>query len=239
MKLTPILEVVYTPEQIRALPQRDLAAHTAVVIDILRATSTVVTGLANGAEAFFPVVEVDDARKFREQNPGVLIAGERKGDAPEGFDFGNNPLEFTEERVKGKKICHTTTNGTQALIACRNCRTVVTAAFLNMTAVVDFLRPLAGPVLLVCAGTHEDFALEDGLAAGMIASELNVEHPVRDIYRSMTGSLAQALRHTRNGLALLAAGREAEVKCCAQIDQFKVLPFLQADGWVTLRPQAL
>src|SRR5262249_9659060 len=144
------LEIAYTPEQIRELLQRDLSGHTAVVIDVLRATSTEITALANGAEAIFPAATVEEARALKEKTPSLLLAGERHGLPPEGFDLGNSPREFTAEKVKGRKIVHTTTNGTLAWLACRNAAETLGAAFLNLNAVTERLRRKGGPVLLVC-----------------------------------------------------------------------------------------
>src|SRR5882762_2319388 len=130
-------EVLFTPAEFRALRQRDLTNTVCVVVDVLRATSSIVTALANGAAACIPVEEISEALAMRRQRPGALLAGERDGlrigAALTGgveFDLGNSPREFTREKVAGKTIISTTTNGTRALRACRGAEWVIVASLL-------------------------------------------------------------------------------------------------------------
>jgi len=116
---------LFTPAEFEALSKRDLSKSTCVVFDVLRATSSMVTALANGAEAIIPVSEISEALEIKRKDPQVLLAGERDGLRIEAnltgsisFDLGNSPREFTKEKVTGKKIVITTTNGTRALRAC-------------------------------------------------------------------------------------------------------------------------
>ena len=115
-------EVLFTPAEFATLPGRDLSETVCVVFDVLRATSSMVTALANGAKAILPVTEIDDALEVWRENLDVLLAGERDGVRIEAgntrFDLGNSPREFTRDKVAGKKIAMTTTNGTRALRAC-------------------------------------------------------------------------------------------------------------------------
>ena len=174
------IEVILTPAELPALPQRDLHDAVCVVFDVLRATSTFVTALHHGAKAIVPVSEIVEALAIRRKHPDVLLGGERDGvkirAAQTGgidFDFGNSPREHTPEKVRGKTIVSTTTNGTRALRACANAKTVLAASFLNLTATAEFIRQLhPAQVSLVCAGTCEDAALEDVLAAGALCESL-------------------------------------------------------------------
>ena len=132
------IEVMFTPADFRALRQRDLADATCVVLDVLRATSVMVTALANGAAAFIPVEEISTAIALKRERPEALLAGEREGlrigSALSGgteFDLGNSPREFTPTKVKGRTIISTTTNGTRALRACLGAGVVVIGSFLN------------------------------------------------------------------------------------------------------------
>ncbi|MCS7091130.1 MAG: 2-phosphosulfolactate phosphatase [Verrucomicrobiota bacterium] len=158
-------------------PQRMPAAGTVcVVFDVLRATSTIVTALAHGARAILPVESLSEAVAHQQQHPEWLLAGERGGWPPGPdqtggvrFHFGNSPREFTPERVGGRNLILTTTNGSRALRACDKASVVLAASFLNLKATVDALRQLAcSHVVLVCAGTGPDPALEDILAAGAL-----------------------------------------------------------------------
>ncbi|MGH7980161.1 MAG: 2-phosphosulfolactate phosphatase [Limisphaerales bacterium] len=171
------IEVILAPAELSRLSQRDLSATACVVFDILRATSAFVTALHNGASAIIPVSEISEALAMKAKRPRLLMAGERNGmkirvDGAE-FDFGNSPREFAAHKVKGRTIVSTTTNGTRALRACAGAKTVLAGAFLNLKATAKFLMELKAPnALLVCAGTGENAALEDVLAAGALCQAL-------------------------------------------------------------------
>jgi 2-phosphosulfolactate phosphatase len=174
------IDAILSPAKLPALAKRDLSESICVVFDVLRATSTFVTALHNGAKAIIPVSEISEALAIRKKQPDVLLGGERDGvrirAAQTGgidFDLGNSPREYTPEKVCGKTIVSTTTNGTRALRACTGAKTVLAGSFLNLTATAKFLRQLQ-PValLLVCAGTRENMADEDVLAAGALCELL-------------------------------------------------------------------
>jgi 2-phosphosulfolactate phosphatase len=174
------IEVILTPAELPALANRDLRETVCVVLDVLRATSTFVTALHHGAKAVIPVGEISEALAFRQRQPDVLLGGERNGvrirAAQAGgidFDLGNSPREYTPEKVRGKTIVSTTTNGTQALRACLGAKTVLAASFLNLSATTRFIQQLhPARLVLVCAGTRENAALEDTLAAGALCEML-------------------------------------------------------------------
>jgi 2-phosphosulfolactate phosphatase len=166
------------------------------VFDVLRATSTFVTALHHGAKVIIPVREISEALAIRQKQPDVLLGGERNGvkiraaqkwdrhlACPEqagslshseiDFDLGNSPREYTPEKVRGKTIVSTTTNGTRALRACAGAKMVLAASFLNLGATAEFLRQeKVENILLVCAGTGENRADEDVLAAGALCEML-------------------------------------------------------------------
>jgi len=167
------IETILTLAELPVLAQRDLRATMCVVFDVLRATSTFVTALHHGAKAIIPVSEIAEAVAIRKSQPGVLLGGERDGIriSAEGIDFdlGNSPREYTPEKIRGKTIVSTTTNGTRALRACVGAKTILAASFLNLTATAEFLRQKNfTDILLVCAGTRENKADEDVLAAGAL-----------------------------------------------------------------------
>ena len=141
------LDVLLTPAEFARLRGRDLSQSACVVFDILRATSTMITALANGAAAILPVAEISDALSIRKEHPEVLLAGEREGlrilSSSAGgvdFDLGNSPREFTPERVQDKTIVMTTTNGTRALQACAHANTVLVGSFLNLSSVAQWIQ---------------------------------------------------------------------------------------------------
>jgi 2-phosphosulfolactate phosphatase len=180
------LETILSPLELSALVGRDLRGTACVVFDVLRATSAFITALQNGAVEILPVAEIAEAVALRKANPQFLLAGERDGvrirAAQSGgtdFDVGNSPREFTPERVSGKTIVSSTTNGTRALRACAGAETVLASSFLNLAATANFLRVRDfATVLLICAGTGNAVALEDVLAAGAMIDLLLANSPV-------------------------------------------------------------
>src|SRR5471030_2060316 len=144
------IETILTPADLPALAQRDLRATACVVFDVLRATSTFVTALHHGAKAIIPVSEIAEALEIKKAESGkrkaetILLGGERNGVRISAngidFDLGNSPREYTREKVSGKTIVSTTTNGTRALRACAGAKTVLAASFLNLGTTADFLR---------------------------------------------------------------------------------------------------
>jgi len=179
------IDAILSPAELPALARRDLRDATCVVFDVLRATSTYVTALHHGAKAIVPVSEISEALAIRQKQPGVLLGGERDGvriraDQTDGIDFdlGNSPREYTPEKVRNKTIVSTTTNGTRALHACAGAQTVLAASFLNLTATAQFIRRIQpAQIVLVCAGTRENIATEDVLAAGALG-EMLANEPV-------------------------------------------------------------
>jgi 2-phosphosulfolactate phosphatase len=213
------------------LERQPLAQSTVVVIDALRATSTIVTALAHGAKAVVPVREVAQARKLRK--PGWVLAGEREGLPPKGFDRGNSPLEFIEE-TKGKTVVLTTSNGTATLTACYGAKNVFIASYLNLLAVVNALKKEKTTVGLVCAGDQGVVSLEDTVCAGMIAACLaarqKFEVRINDgtaMAVSVAGAFPKVLPMLKNsvhGLDLIEIGLEKDLEFIAGINKFDIVP---------------
>ena len=238
------LETILTPAEIPALARRNLGDTACVVFDILRATSTFVTALHHGAAAIIPVSEISEAIACRQRQPDVLLAGERNGikiSAAQSrgvdFDFGNSPREFRPEKVRGKTIVSTTTNGTRALQACAAAKIVLAASFLNLSATAKFLNHLKPEtIMLICAGTGEGVALEDVLAAGALADLLAGERAdatevARQNFLRAKLDLAVAIAGSTNGRRLLGLPElRADVAFCSQRDVFDLVAVMSADG---------
>jgi 2-phosphosulfolactate phosphatase len=225
------IDVALSPSDIALLPQRDLSATTCVVFDVLRATSSMITALAHGAAEIHPVRTVEEALELRLALPDALLGGERHGDRIEGFDLGNSPLEYLD--VSGRKIITTTTNGTLALRAGDGAQRVLVGAILNLAALVAEIRRSAPEhLLLICAGTFADFALEDAYGAGLLIDLLgkadltDAAHAALGVARLYPEPL-DALRRARNGQALAAKGRGAEIEWCAQISRYPVVGVME------------
>lgn len=141
-----------------------------VIIDILRASSAICTALANGAESIIPVAGADEAKDLK--NKGYLVAAERDGFVLDFADFGNSPFNFTAERVSGKKIVYSTTNGTGIIKLASEAYEVSVGSFLNISALLRWLRMQNRYIVLFCAGWKNRFNLEDSVFAGAIAENL-------------------------------------------------------------------
>jgi 2-phosphosulfolactate phosphatase len=235
-----LIDAVLTPAEIALLPQRDLAGTTCVVFDVLRATSSMITGLAHGAAEIHPACTIDEAQALKRQFPEAVLGGERNGDPIPGFDVGNSPLEY-HETMTGRSIITTTTNGTVALRACGGAARVLVGALLNLSALAATLKTVATKnVLLVCAGTFETFALEDAYGAGLLiemlgnATTTDAAETVRILAAAYPDTLT-ALQSARNGRALAASGRSADVEWCAQVSRYNVVGHMEA-GVVRLLP---
>jgi len=224
------LTICYLPSQWRTLKPEQLQTSVCVVIDIIRATSTIVAALANGASGVQPVAEVSDAFVLKARDPAALLAGERGGQPLPGFDLGNSPEDFSKERVTGRRIILTTTNGTQALEACRGARVVMTAGLLNLGAVAARLKELGPPWMVLCAGCNGGFGLDDAVVAGALAEALDRDDALVSLYRSVRGDLAGMLLRSAAGQELVKVGLEKDVPFCAQRDLFSMVPTLSEDG---------
>ncbi len=245
------LEVLFSPAEFQTLPQRDLRGTVCVVFDILRATSTILTALHHGAVRILPVVEVEEALELHRGDPSSLLAGERGGlrilsSKPGGrdFHFGNSPREFTPNAVRGRTLVLTTTNGTRALRACAGAQNVLIGTFLGIGALVRLLKSMAPPnLLLVGAGTYEQAAYEDTLAAGAVCHEVWTQYEseeiadsaavARQIYLDAKSDLRGAACLARNGRRLLAnPDLRADVDYCFQTDTIPLVAHMTPEGTV-------
>lgn len=190
-----------------------------------------ITGLAHGATEIYPVCTIEDAWALHGKYPDALLGGERHGERIEGFHLGNSPLEY--RGVTGQRIITTTTNGTIALRASEGGKRVLVGALLNLAALVEEIRT-AKPerLLLVCAGTFADFALEDACAAGMLIRMLG-KAELSDSAHAALG-VAQlypepidALRRARNGHVLAGKGRGEEVEWCSQVSRYPIVGLME------------
>lgn len=245
------LEVLFTPADFAALKSRKLDETLCVVFDVFRATSSIVTALANGAEAIIPVGEILEALAIKQKSPSVPLAGERDGvrigaalAGGTDFDLGNSPREFTKEKVAGKTIVMTTTNGTRALRSCAHAKTVLIGSFLNLQATADFvLRASPENLLLICSGTYEQTAYEDVLGVGALCEllmnslgEAQISDSAKmavELYSIAKKNLLAAASSSRNGtrLSSLLELRD-DVPFCVQRDIFNFAATLTKDGKV-------
>lgn len=215
--------------------ERHVRGRVAVVIDVLRATTMIASLLHAGAKEVWPVKEIDDARRLASRLDGALLAGERGGLPPEGFDFGNSPREIDPAKVAGAPVVITTTNGTAAIERAARADALVTAAFVNASAVVELLRQNeVEKLLIICAGTQGEFSLDDALCAGLLVARLEQEAAgvdlsdsalgVRLLYESRREDLRGCLMACRHGRKLQGLGMGADIESALQVDRLDIVP---------------
>lgn len=222
------------------LPYYHLDDTVAVVIDIFRATSSMCYGLANGAKAIIPVAEVEECLAYREH--GYLLAAERNGEVVKGFDFGNSPFSYTRDRVEGKTIVLTTTNGTRAIRHCAGATAVAIGSFLNIGALSNWLNKQNRHILLVCAGWKNHVNLEDTVFAGGVISRISHDDIEMDdsaqvalaMFRQAQGDLAGFLSRASHAKRMQHLHIEQDIAFCLQTDTIAVVPVLQNDALVCL-----
>ena len=258
----PTIRVLFSPDEYEAIDAGTLAGVTCVVFDVLRATSTMLEALAHGATGIRTAREISGALDLRRCHPEALLAGERDGlriraerTGGVDFDLGNSPREFTRERVAGREIIMTTTNGTRALDACGGALAVHIASFGNLSALAGHLASrtgadASGPLWLVCAGTLENASFEDALGAGALVDRLVTRQDgmrawslddsaqiAREVYLAHRHRLVEAAALARNGRRLLAQPELAgDVPVCLEEDRNPRVVRRDADG--VLRPVA-
>jgi 2-phosphosulfolactate phosphatase len=230
------IHVHFTPV---LLDEMQLKDKTVVVIDVLRASTSIITALHHGAKEIIPVNNVESVVKISSSLFGglTLRAGERNAKMIEGFNLGNSPLEYTEEVVKGKSIILLTTNGSAAVVKGRHAKNLVVAAFVNLSAVVSFLAELETDVDIVCAGKENSFCLEDAVCAGRIIGELDKVNSVKCVLddageaavsldKSFGKNLQRLLKNCEHGQYLAGIGFADDIPACAEVDTFDTLPLL-------------
>jgi len=230
------VDVAVTPD---GLDRAAVAASTVLVIDVLRASTCIVTALANGCAAIVPVATPEEARARVASRAGALVAGERRGEPLEGFDLGNSPLEFTRERIGGRTVIMTTSNGTRALLAARGAAAVGVAAFVNLAAAAAWALSATRDVLLLCAGERGARSLEDHVCAGLLVERLLTSNPcVRPTpaaeeaaalarpYGKDVGRLARDSSWARH---LDSRGRAADLAACLSLDTATIVPEYRAE----------
>jgi len=235
--MTNDISVCLTPVLI---PLYDVENSIVVIIDIFRATSSICYGIENDAEAIIPVSEVEECEDYRSH--GHLLAAERNGEVVMGFDFGNSPFSYTKEKVAGKTVVLTTTNGTQALHQSRKAKKIVIGSFLNLTSLCNWLKTQDENILLVCAGWKNNFNLEDTLFAGAVADQLwetglkpdDAAIAAYDLYQIGKSDISAYLKKTSHGERLKKLGIEKDIEFCLQIDLTTAIPVLDGDRLVKM-----
>jgi 2-phosphosulfolactate phosphatase len=216
----------------------DFRGKCAVILDILRASTTIVTALSNGCGCIHLAGEVDNARELARERPGALLGGERGGVKPDGFTFGNSPLEYKPDLVSGREIIFTTTNGARAALAAGQAETTLIGCFLNRAAAAEQILKSGLDAMLLCAGSDGAYSLEDALCAGFIADYLTTHRPdfiIDDSARLLQFAVSKIKAETGRPLAdillqgdharrLVQLGFEEDIRFAADLDTRCIVP---------------
>ncbi|MCU0453677.1 MAG: 2-phosphosulfolactate phosphatase [Bacteroidetes bacterium] len=234
------IEVSFNAAQLDELQLRD---KNVVVIDVLRASTTVAVALANGAREIIPVATIESAVKISGSLFGevTLRGGERNGRMIEGFNLGNSPAEYTDATVRGKSIIFCTTNGSVAMAKSRYARRLFVGSFVNLSAIVDAMLEDGEDYVLLCAGKPSglrSFSIEDAVCAGMMIQKLiqakkfpldlpDASRAAATLYKGLGRSLLKLLKLSDHGQYLAEIGFAADLKLCAAVDSVPVVPVQQ------------
>ena len=237
------LETLFIPEEIK---NTELAGKLVVIIDVLRASSTIITALANGCRGFIPILSPDQAKKKAQQfeKERVLLGGEREGIKIEGFDLGNSPREYKRETVKDKIIIFSTTNGVKTLEMVKGAYRIIIGSFLNLQAVCNYCINYKGDILLICAGKESRFSLEDTACAGILIDSLknvlsdtgqesDANLTAQLLYEKFGNNILEILRKSQHGRYLESIGLGEDLKFCSQLDFFHIVPIFR-DGVISI-----
>ena len=204
-----------------------------VVIDVLRATTAIVAGMANGLKSIIPVSSLEEAFEYKEK--GYLVACERGGKVVEGFSFGNSPYSFLNPDLKGKSVVLSTTNGTRAINTPEN-KEVIIASLVNAQAVSDYLKSQKKNVLLLASGWKDKFNLEDTICAGAIADDLvasgdftsNEDSSIaaKYLYQSASKNIFGYLKSSSHRRRLKNLNLNKDIKFCLTPNKYNIVPVL-------------
>ncbi len=233
------IEVCHTPQAYSLFHKENAIV---VVIDVFRATSAIVTAFYNGVSKMVPVATVDEAREY--QRNGYMAAAERDGEVIEGFELGNSPFGYMNNKVKGKIIAISTTNGTQAIEASRKASKILIGSFLNLDILCEYLVAQKKDVVLLCAGWKNKFNLEDTVFAGAVVEKLTAEGSyqvdcdsaiaAKHLYNMAKNNLFDFLSDSSHRKRLAKLDLERDIKYCLTPNQCPVIPVMEGKYLVKL-----
>ena len=230
------IEVCLTPELIH---QHELEGKIVVVVDIFRATSCIVTGLAMGVAAIKPVGTIDETLELGKR--GYVMAGERGGKKVDGFDMGNSPFEYMDQELIGRKVAISTTNGSQTILKSLSAKEILIGAFLNIKATAEYLLEKGNGVVIHCAGWKGTVNIEDTLYAGALINKLNGTHKVigdsavlaAKLYVDNQSNLLSLANQSSHAHRLAGFGAEKDLEFCVTENEYAVLVKLEGDHLVS------
>ena len=226
------LDVLFSPVQADEL---FFTGKTTVVIDVLRASSTIITALSNGAKEIVPVGTIEFAVKISGGIFGgqTLLGGERNTKKIEGFALGNSPSEYSKEIVTGKTIVFYSTNGSRSVVKAKYSANLFVCSFNNLAAIANHLSQLNEDVIILCSGNNNFLSLEDSVCAGMLINDLSNKNVILTdssrsaltLFKSFGKNTIKLLSETDHGKLLINNGFESDVIACAQLNSTDVIPY--------------
>lgn len=234
------IEVCFSPALFPYYENRDAVV---VVTDILRASSAIVTAFMNGVEKIIPVGTLEEAKSYKDR--GFMVAAERDGIVRDFADFGNSPYNFTPERVKGKEIVYSTTNGTNAIQLASTGSQVLIGAYLNITALADHIKKTGKELLILCAGWKNKFNLEDTLFAGALSRMVLEDQQYSticdatlgaiDLYESAETDMMAYIEKVAQRHRLKKNNLDDVIEYCHEFDLTRLVPVLEEGHLVPLQ----
>ena len=230
------VDVCLTHQQLENYQHHD---KNVVVIDVLRATSTINTILFSGAKSVKPVESLEECMKLKED--GYIVMAERMGKKVEGFDFGNSPSKIKRELFEGRDVGIATSNGTKAIVKTKGSKITIISSFLNLSKVIEYLNTNKRNTLLVCSGWKGSTNLEDTMCAGAIIAGLeNYEYEsdtviiAKKLYDESKNNILSSMKKSSHAKRLSGYDNIKDIEFCSEIDKQEILPYLDDDQIVLL-----
>jgi len=229
------------------IQQNLLKDRLVVIIDVLRASTSMITALANGCRGIIPVSETNQAKKLAQNFPpeSILLCGERNEVLIPGFDLSNSPLEYTVDKVNGKKIIFTSSNGSKLFDYVQSAQKTIVAGFVNISTVSKFIIESKLDAAILCAGKNGQFGLEDVVCGGMIVDKMvDLKTDISNLndgaiaalamYRSFAENITGMMYQASHGKRLIEIGQEVDLITCGKIDSIEMIPILNGNELVSL-----
>jgi len=231
----------------------NLKDKNVIILDVLRATTTMTVALANGAKEVIPTENIATAVRVAKGSKNSLLCGERNGKLIDGFNLGNSPLEYSPDVIKDKSLIFSTTNGTLAIVKSKFAKNCILCSFVNVSAVVDYINSIDEDFTIICSGKLNDFCLEDAVCAGMLLTKLSVgrELEMKDseiaalnlcndlamlVNAPSSDKVFKLLNLSEHGKYLRSIGFEKDLEVSSKIDSFPYIPIFK-NGVIRFKEQ--